>query len=492
MATRGIAHDVKFIAWDTSANAGKTGDAANITMRWIKSTTSAALTTTTVTEVDSTNCPGVYRVALSATETDTDIGTLAGKSSTANISIIPVTIQFERLPDAAPTAAGGVLDTTRINGVATTSVTTINANIGTTQPVNYTGTGASALVKSDMVDIAGAAVSTSSAQIGVNAVNIGGTAQTGGDIYSYLTTNIGLLGANLSAIPKTGFKLASDGLAAVTAWTVAITGNITGNLSGSVGSVTGNVGGNVTGSVGSVTGNVGGSVASVTAGVTVTANNDKTGYSLSGTLTTLDSLWTKIKNWLGAIAGKTADNATLLEIQATTAGTSFDNTTDSLQAQRDNYTAPLDATATQSAAAAALTAYDPPTRTEATSDKAEILTRLGTPAGADIATDIANVQAGTLSAAAKARIDRSAAAIALCTVGSGSTTTSIVTSDCRPSGAVADQFVGRIVIFDKDTTTAALRGQATDITASSNSATPTLTVTALTTAPSSGDTFTIT
>jgi hypothetical protein len=97
--------------------------------------------------------------------------------------------------------------------------------------------------------------------------------------------------------------------------TMDIVGNITGNLSGSVGSVTGavgsvtgNVGGNVTGSVGSVvgavgsvtgsvgsvvgavgsvTGNVGGNVvgstASVTAGVTVTTNNDKTGYRLSAT-----------------------------------------------------------------------------------------------------------------------------------------------------------------------------------------------------------------
>lgn len=74
----------------------------------------------------------------------------------------------------------------------------------------------------------------------VNAKQIGATAQTGGDIYAYLSTNLGLLGASLSAIPKTGFKLASDGLAAVVAWTVAITGNITGNLSGSIGSYTGN------------------------------------------------------------------------------------------------------------------------------------------------------------------------------------------------------------------------------------------------------------
>ena len=42
--------------------------------------------------------------------------------------------------------------------------------------------------------------------------------------------------------------------------TFNITGDITGNLSGSVGSVTGNVGGNVSGSVGSVTGSVGGNV----------------------------------------------------------------------------------------------------------------------------------------------------------------------------------------------------------------------------------------
>lgn len=77
------------------------------------------------------------------------------------------------------------------------------------------------------------------------------------------------------------------------------------------------------------------------------------------------------------------------------------------------------------------------------------------------------------------------------TVGSGSTTTSIVTGAFSPSGAVADQFKGRIVVFDNDTTTAALRGQATDITASSNSATPTLTVTALTTAPVSSDTFSV-
>jgi hypothetical protein len=50
-----------------------------------------------------------------------------------------------------------------------------------------------------------------------------------------------------------------------------VTGNITGNLSGSVGSVTGSVG-SVTGSVGSVTGNVTGSVGSIATGGITTAS----------------------------------------------------------------------------------------------------------------------------------------------------------------------------------------------------------------------------
>lgn len=77
------------------------------------------------------------------------------------------------------------------------------------------------------------------------------------------------------------------------------------------------------------------------------------------------------------------------------------------------------------------------------------------------------------------------------TVGGGSTTTSIVSSSLTPAGSVLSQFKGRTIVFDRNTTTAALRGQATDITASTAAAAPTFTVTALTTAPVSGDTFSI-
>jgi hypothetical protein len=78
------------------------------------------------------------------------------------------------------------------------------------------------------------------------------------------------------------------------------------------------------------------------------------------------------------------------------------------------------------------------------------------------------------------------------TVGATSpTTTSFTPSVISPSGAGTNSWKGRILIFDNTTTTVNLRGQATDITAVGAGALPLLTYTALTTAPVSGDTFTI-
>jgi hypothetical protein len=76
---------------------------------------------------------------------------------------------------------------------------------------------------------------------------------------------------------------AATSAVALTNTTISTSQTIT-SVSGSVGSVTGNVGGNVVGSVGSVV-----------AGVTVTANNDKTGYTLTVTpptaATIADAVW---------------------------------------------------------------------------------------------------------------------------------------------------------------------------------------------------------
>jgi hypothetical protein len=59
------------------------------------------------------------------------------------------------------------------------------------------------------------------------AITSGGAVTAGtGDAFAYLTTNMGLLGANLSGVPKVGYKLAADGLASISTWTVNITGSI--------------------------------------------------------------------------------------------------------------------------------------------------------------------------------------------------------------------------------------------------------------------------
>jgi len=96
---------------------------------------------------------------------------------------------------------------------------------------------------------------------------------------------------------------------------------------------------------------------------------------------------------------------------------------------------------------------------------------------------------GDLNSAAN--VQNAMASVGVGTIGNGSSTTSIISSAFSPSGATANQFVGRTMIFNSDTITPALRGQATSVTASSNLSTPIFTVVALTTAPVNGDTFTI-
>jgi hypothetical protein len=73
----------------------------------VKDGTTAA-PTNSPTEVDATNAPGVYKLVLTAAECTCDFGTLAGKSSAASVSIIPVSVAFEQLPTALPGASGGV------------------------------------------------------------------------------------------------------------------------------------------------------------------------------------------------------------------------------------------------------------------------------------------------------------------------------------------------------------------------------------------------
>ncbi len=81
-------------------------------------------------------------------------------------------------------------------------------------------------------------------------------------------------------------------------------------------------------------------------------------------------------------------------------------------------------------------------------------------------------------------------------VGSGSTTANVVASSVAVGATTsisADAWKGRVIIFNSDTSTAALRGQAAAIVSHTSGTTPTFTLAtgAWTTAPLSGDSFTV-
>ncbi len=155
-------------------------------------------------EIDNTNMPGWYQFC------PPNAAIAAGAKSCAfhlkgatNMAPLPIEVDLDSQVDVtfwngtvvATPATAGIPDVNakNINNVATTSVTTINANIGQTQPVNFTGTGSSAYVKSDLQTIKTQAVTCAA---GVTILASVGTATTdtaqSGD--SYGIVNSGSIG----------------------------------------------------------------------------------------------------------------------------------------------------------------------------------------------------------------------------------------------------------------------------------------------------------
>lgn len=138
-------------------------------------------------------------------------------SVTVNSQTVRYPAAWFRLVAAENTAGYPLADVAKINNVATTSVTTINANVGSTQPINFTGTGATAYVKTDMIDIAGAAVSTSSAQIGVNVIQAAGTAWASGSLTSGVFASGAITAAAIAADAIGASELAADAVTEIVA-----------------------------------------------------------------------------------------------------------------------------------------------------------------------------------------------------------------------------------------------------------------------------------
>ena len=185
------------MAWNTNTNAYQTGDSTNHTLRFIRDATEST-PTNSPTEVDSTNAPGAYNITWTSAEGTTNILWVGGKSSTANVVLIPMTIGFENLPTLPTTilTVGSGVNVTQILGATVvTSAAQIGVNVFTIGGVVAQGSLAAGSV--NVVQIQGTATQTSLAQLGVNLVTWEGLpplALTSGLVQ---TTVSGIVNANI-------------------------------------------------------------------------------------------------------------------------------------------------------------------------------------------------------------------------------------------------------------------------------------------------------
>lgn len=269
---------------------GATGSATSITLA--TQTVGGAYSSGGFVEIQSTNMKGIYRFDIPNAVIDSEGFATIFFYGATNLAPTAIRIDCRPLPTDVKKFGG-------TNGTFSSGRPEVNTT-------HWAGTAvASATVRADLINIAGAAVSASTAQLGVNVVNAAGTAWGSGAITAASIAASALNGKGDWNVGKTGYSLtAGTGLgnqtADITGSLFGSVGSVTGNVNGSVASVVGNVGGNVNGTVTSVLGGIGGNVAgnvlgsvayvagnvtgsvgSVTTGVTVTTNNDKTGYSLT-------------------------------------------------------------------------------------------------------------------------------------------------------------------------------------------------------------------
>lgn len=89
MPAKGTQITVQYFAWNSQTGQFQTGDAGNHTLRILRDGTSLAPSNVPI-EVDSTYVPGVYKLTISASENNGNFFTLGGKSTTASVSILPI------------------------------------------------------------------------------------------------------------------------------------------------------------------------------------------------------------------------------------------------------------------------------------------------------------------------------------------------------------------------------------------------------------------
>lgn len=341
MPLKNVTLTVEFMAWDTANSVGKTGDSGNFTLKVIKDGTSGAATNSPA-EIDATNCPGLYKLVLTATEMNGNCICLHGKSSTANVVLIPVQVATDQgvLPTAAPNASGGLptygtgAGQINVDGagnvkadVTKWATATPNALISGRVDANPGALQASVItaasIATDAITAAkvadGAIDAATFAAGAINAAAIAADAITAAKIadgaIDAATFAAGAIDA--AAIATDAIGSAELAASAVSEIQAAVAAGAVASVTGAVGSVTGNVGGNVVGSV-----------ASVTAGVTLAASAVQAIWdALTSALSTANSIGKLLVDNINAtISSRLASASITLSGGAVTVGTNNDKT----------------------------------------------------------------------------------------------------------------------------------------------------------------------
>lgn len=272
---------------------------------------------------------GNYKVTLDTTDTNT-LGVLRMQFAAASTNL-PVWQDFMVVPANVWDSMFGadLLDVSTVQWTGTNVATPDTAGYPKVTVKSGTGTGeinlSSGRADANTTYIAGAAVSTSTAQLGVNAVQAGGTAWGSGAITSGAFATGAITATAIAADAIGASELAADAVAEIAdaVWDEARSGHTTAGTFGEgvadvMGSVQGNVEGDVMGAVGgSVFGNVTGSIGSLGA----TAKSDVNAeivdalatdtYAEPGAVPAATSSLKDKINWLFALArNKTTVTAT--------------------------------------------------------------------------------------------------------------------------------------------------------------------------------------
>jgi len=224
---KNTASKVRFYAWDTTANAPKTGDAANITAYVsIDGGSVTALTDTSATEASATNAAGCYVFDTTAGEMNGEVLFFSAKTTTSTVYLRPITIATSPAVVSANVTqlAGSATPVTNLNNVYNTDyATAFNEPNGvfnvrlvdvsdSAQLVKLSGGGTSLQTDASGYSKVSPGTGTGQVSLSSGAVTVG----TNNDKTGYTASTVS---------DKTGYSLAADQSAVTIGTVTTLTGH---------------------------------------------------------------------------------------------------------------------------------------------------------------------------------------------------------------------------------------------------------------------------